>query len=124
MFSGLFFVSAICAHENRIAPVLPFGNISFIYPHPVRLIYLPRLGPALASPCPLLGAWLAFGIPPPSLPVRGEAPRKSHPSGSPLGLPVDTRLTNQSGNHPGITHPASTPAQSGGDGGRGCRRGA
>ncbi len=106
MFSGLFFVSAICAHENRIAPVLPFGNISFIYPHPVRLIYLPRLGPALASPCPLLGAWLAFGIPPPSLPVRGEAPRKSHPSGSPLGLPVDARLTNQSGNHPG--HPCQT----------------
>ena len=54
MFSGLFFVSVICAHENRIAPVLPFGNISFIYPHPVRLIYLPRLGPALAVPAPCL----------------------------------------------------------------------
>lgn len=82
MFSGLFFVSAICAHENRIAPVLPFGNISFIYPHPVRLIYLPRLGPALARPCPLLGAWLAFGLPPLPVSVRGEAPFKNDPSGS------------------------------------------
>ena len=52
MFSGLFFASVICAHENRIAPVLPFGNISFIYPHPVRLIYLPRAGPTFACGWP------------------------------------------------------------------------
>jgi len=62
---------------------LPFGNISFIYPHPVRLIYLPRAGPTLARPCPLLGAWLAFGLPPLPVSVRGEAPFKNDPSGSP-----------------------------------------
>lgn len=66
MFSGLFFVSAICAHENRIAPVLPFGNISFIYPHPVRLI--------ISAPSrPQLGAWRAFG-PRPCLCPSGEKP--------------------------------------------------
>lgn len=48
MFSGLFFVSAICAHENHKRPMILFRIISFLYPRPVRLIYLPRPAPRLA----------------------------------------------------------------------------
>ena len=72
MFTGLFFASAICAHENHKRPNNLFGIISFLYPRPVRLI--------ISAPSrPQLGAWMAFGPRPLPVPVRGEARRKSNP---------------------------------------------
>ena len=67
MFSGLSFASVICAHENHKRPNNLFGNISFLYPRPVRLI--------ISAPSrPQLGAWLAFGHRPASAPSRRIGP--------------------------------------------------
>ena len=55
----------------------PIFAISPESPESCPGVLTPEVSTLLPRPCPLLGVWLAFGLPPPSLPVRGEAPRKS-----------------------------------------------